>query len=867
MIHPLLERWLQQRCRTPFPFQRQTWEAYRAGCSGLVHAPTGMGKTLAVWLGPVAEMLDDDPAAAPPGCVLWLTPLRALANDTVEALREPIEDLRLPWTVDLRTGDTGSAARARQRQRLPTALVTTPESLSLLLSYADAADRFGQLRCVIVDEWHELLGTKRGTQTQLALARLRRWNPTLRVWGLSATLGNLDVARDALLGKPARPVPRPPADHADAPITCGAPAVGTHRTTPEPVLITAPQNKPIALETLIPPDIERFAWSGHLGIRLLSGVLEAIESAHSTLLFTNTRSQAEIWFQQILTARPDWVGTVALHHGSIDRGLRQQVERLLHDGALRCVVCTSSLDLGVDFSPVDLVIQVGSPKGVARLMQRAGRSGHAPGGVSRMLGVPTHALELIEFAAARTAIEQREIESRTPPALPLDVLAQHLVTVATGGGFVPHDMLDEVRSTHAFADLTDEQWQWCLDFVMRGGPTLRAYPQYARVVAQPDGRCVVASAPIARRHRMTIGTITSDAAVKVAFANGRTLGTVEEGFIAHVRAGDHFVFGGHLLELIQLREMTALVRKAAGRKAVVPRWQGGKSPLSTQLAAAVRRELDSFRRGEASSPEMRAVAPLLALQQRWSILPGPDELLIESIRTRDGHHAFVYPFAGRSAHEGLGALIAHRLARIEPRSIAVVVNDYGLELLSPTPLQLTDEDWRRLLATDALLDDLLACVNGSELARRAFRDIARVAGLICTGYPGQGKSARQLQASSELFFDVFSEFDPRNLLLEQARREVLDKQLEVGRIRSTLQRLAAMTLRRLEPASLTPLAFPLWAEHLREQHVSSERWTQRVQRAAQRLEREATRSQRKERADARHGRRRGRRHDLAVADD
>ena len=811
-----IDAWFAQRGQTPFAFQRQTWAAYAAGLSGLVHAPTGLGKTLAVWLGPVLESLAEPPPGRGqpwPLRVLWLTPLRALARDTLDSLREPVEALQLPWSSDMRTGDVSSTRRARQLQRLPSVLVTTPESASVLLSHSDARARFADLRCVVVDEWHELLGSKRGTMTQLVLARLRRWRPDLRTWGVSATLGNLDLAKAALLG-----------DRAD-----------------QGVVITGREPKTVRVDTLLPPegdDILRFPWSGHLGLRMLPQVLGALAAARTTLLFTNTRSQAEIWFAAILEARPEWLGEVALHHGSLDRKVRQEVEALVHDGRLRCVVCTSSLDLGVDFSPVDQVLQLGSPKGVARLMQRAGRSGHQPGGVSRVLGVPTHAMELVEFAAAREAMSRGEIEPRVPPGLPLDVLAQHLVTVAMGGGFEAAAMYDEVRTAHAFADLTPTQWQWCLDFIARGGPTLHAYPEYARVI-DDGGVWRIASPRIARMHRMSIGTITSDAAVSVRWLNGRTLGTVEESFISRLKRGDRFVFGGHLLELVQYRNLVASVRRGRGRKATVPRWGGGRTPLSTQLADSVQRELVSFTQRGATCPELAVVAPMLALQQRWSVLPSPDELLIETARTRDGEHHFLFPFAGHAAHEGLGALLAHRLTRHTPRSVAVVANDYGLELLTPDALQLTDAQWRELLTTDRLLDDLLACVNASQLARRQFREIARIAGLVFTGFPGQGKSNRQLQASSELFFDVFSEFDPDNMLLDQARREVLDQQLEVTRLSGLLSRLATRRLTRVATPRLTPMAFPLWAEHLREQHVSTEAWSQRVQRAAMKLEQAA----------------------------
>ena len=836
-----IESWFASRGWHPFDFQRRAWSAYLDGRSGLVHAPTGMGKSMAVWLGPVIEAMNEADAPAVAGItrrrrehaepirVLWITPMRALASDTVKSLARPIEDLAIHWTVEKRTGDTAQSLRAKQRDRLPSCLVTTPESLTLLLSYPWARERFRTLRAVIVDEWHELLSTKRGTQTELALARVRRWNPAVRTWGLSATLGNLDEAMHTLLG----------------------PGEGA-RT--DAALISGDDRKEISIATVLPPSIERFPWAGHLGLKLLERVLEQIESCGTSLLFTNTRSQAELWFQAISHARPDWLGRVAIHHGSIERDIREEVEQLLRTGELRCVVCTSSLDLGVDFSPVEQVIQIGSPKGVARLMQRAGRSGHQPGAISTVVCVPTNAMELLEFAAARRAVRAGMVESRRPLERPLDVLAQHVVTIASAEPFNERALFDEVRSTWAYRDLSEEEWRWTIDFASTGGSTLRAYPQYARLAHDERGLGLrVASTAIERTHRLGIGTITSEASMRVAYSNGRALGSIEEGFIARLRPGDRFVFAGQILELVRVHQMTAHVTKARRAGAVVPRWDGGRTPLSTHLARAVREKLSAARthlstRGEREptafdDPEMAAARPLLELQARWSRLPEPDELLIEHLRTREGFHTFLFPFDGRLVHEGLGALIAHRLTAAEPRSVSVTSNDMGIELLSPAPLPVDITTWRAILSPDNLLEDLASCLNSTELTRRQFRDIARVAGLIPPSFPGQrnARSARQMQASSELFFDVFTQFDPQNMLLAQARREVLEQQLELGRLRAATERLAAQRLLITEIPRLTPFCFALWAEGLRTQQVSSERWSDRVQKMVVLLEREAER--------------------------
>ncbi|MEO1130670.1 MAG: ligase-associated DNA damage response DEXH box helicase, partial [Planctomycetota bacterium] len=694
-----------------------------------------------------------------------------------------------------------------------------PESATLLLSYPDSRNALSSVRCVIVDEWHELLASKRGVQTELALARLRAWNPELRTWGLSATLGNLEQARDVLLG------------------------AASQRGR----LITGALPKTTEIDSVLPEDLARFPWAGHLGTKLVEPVLEAIDAANTTLLFTNTRSQTELWFRAILDARPDLLGQVALHHGSLDRGVRTQVEDLLRDGRLRCVVCTSSLDLGVDFSPVDQVVQVGSPKGIARLLQRAGRSGHQPGAPSRVLCVPAHAFELVEFAAARRLAEARDVEERAPIRKPMDVLVQHLVSIGAGGGFDPDAMLEEVRTTFAFSDLTSTEFGWAMNFVTKGGAALGAYPQFKRVRHDDETRqYVVSDDRTARTHRIGIGTITSDASVTVKFVGGATLGSIEESFIARLTPGDRFVFAGRTLELVRSRGMTASVRLAKSKSGVVPRWGGGRSPLSTLLSAEVRALLDDAREGHFKGPEMQTVRPMLELQSRWSALPGPNDLLIEHATSRRGSHTMLFPFEGRLAHEGLGALLAHRIAAQREITLSVTVNDYGVELLSRTPLDLTEDDWRSLLSTDELVPDLLRCLNSSELARRKFRNVARVAGLLHPGFPGgASKTARQLQASSELFFDVFNEFDPANLLLDQARREVLAEQLEIRRLRECLERLAGVHILRIETEHLTPLAFPLWAESLRTQQVSSERWIDRIERMVLQLEKAASQPRRK----------------------
>ncbi|WP_425615759.1 ligase-associated DNA damage response DEXH box helicase [Anatilimnocola sp. NA78] len=826
-----INAWFEQQGWKPFPFQREVWNAYASGASGLVHATTGTGKTYAVWLAALQEWLTEQAAAKRPSVpsakqahaplrVLWITPLRALVQDTAAALQRPLQDLQIPWTLETRTGDTTASQRAKQLKRLPTTLLTTPESLSMLLSRPDTQEQLRDLRLVVVDEWHELLASKRGVQTELALARLRRWQPQLKVWGLSATLGNLPGALDVLVG-----------DRSSLPVP--------------PLLVAGRQRKKIVIDSIIPANIERFPWAGHLGLRLLREVVVALEQAATSLVFTNTRSQSELWYQAILRAKPEWAGQLALHHGSISQASRHWVEDRLRAGKLKCVVCTSSLDLGVDFSAVERVIQVGSPKGVARLLQRAGRSGHEPGGISHVTCVPTNAIELIETVAAREAIAAGHLEAREPPRKPLDVLAQHAVTIAIGGGFTREDLLAEVRRTASYAQLTDEEWDWVLDFITRGGPALRAYPDYQKVIER-EGRYLVENPRIIRQHRLSIGTIASDAALSVQYVNGPKLGTIEESFVSKMAPGERFTFGGRTVTLAYVRDMKVWVRKATGSDTgQIPRWMGGRMPLSTELATAVRRKLDEAARDELIGPEMQALRPLLKTQQSWSQIPRHDELLIEQVRSREGFHLFFYPFAGRLVHEGLAALFAWRLAQFGPITFSMAMNDYGLELVSPTPPPLEAALAAGLFSQEELQADIGRSLNAVEMARRQFREIARVAGLIVMGFPGQPRSARQMQASSGLLFDVFAEHDPANLLLRQAREEVLERQLDHTRLVETLRTLrsARIVIRNCE--RFTPLSFSLMVDRLRER-LSTEKLIDRVRRMQQSLENAADKTARSE---------------------
>ncbi|MFN9922469.1 MAG: ligase-associated DNA damage response DEXH box helicase [Cyanobacteriota bacterium] len=801
------------------PFQRECWHAYLQGRNGLIQVPTGAGKTYAAVMGPIAEMLHQ---AAEPGLrLLVITPLRALSRDLKLAIEAPIEAMGWPLQVGLRNGDTTSSERTRQLRRPPQILITTPESLAVLLANRQAAELFSGLLAVVVDEWHELLGSKRGSQTELCLAWLRRQRPQLRTWAVSATIGNPEEAARCAVG------------------------VGS-----DPLIVTARLRRATEIRSLLPPTIDGFPWAGHLGLRMYEELVAGLDPGVSTLLFTNTRNQAERWHQCLRYACPEMEGSLALHHSAIDRAEREAIEAGVKAGSLRWVVCTASLDLGVDFQPVERVVQIGSAKNLARLLQRAGRSAHSPGGTSQVLFLPTHALELLEVSAMRRGLAAGLVEKRLPPEAPLDVLLQHLVTLACGQGFEPEQEWQTVRSAWSYRGLDPASWQWCLRFLEQGGDCLGAYPRYRKLERQPEGaadgsrfRYVVRDPALARLHRLNIGTITADRSVTVRFVRGAVLGQVEEAFISRLKPGDGFFFAGRSLQFVRLREMTALVKASSSKGSLVPAWAGGQMALSDLLSHQLRQEVDhcaASLRGEArlDTPELRALAPLLARQADLSVLPRSHQFLVELCRSREGSHLYAYPFEGRFVHEGLGFLWAWRLARHRAASITVSVNDYGFELLAPRGYpfeELMEQHAEELLDHRHLEEDMERAIHVSELCRRRFRSIAQVSGLVVNGLPGQTRSGSQLQISAALLFDVFQRHEPGNLLLLQARREVLEEQLERHRLEATLRRLQTSDLLVERTARPGPLAFPLLAERL-----NNRMSTESVQERLQRLIREAT---------------------------
>ena len=801
-LHPI-HRWFERQGWTPLPFQQATWQAYLEGRSGLIQVPTGSGKTFAAVMGPIARMLTDESTTK--GIrLLYLTPLRALSRDLALAIREPIEAMQWPLRVGIRNGDSRSSERAKQLKSPPQILVTTPESLTLLLSNPKAEELFSGLDTVVLDEWHELMGSKRGSQTELCLSWLRQQRPQLQTWAISATIGNLEQAARHALG-----------------------------TEGDPLIVGGAPDRSTDINSILPETVDGFPWAGHLGLRMYEELVARLNPGVSTLLFTNTRNQSERWHQCLRFACPEMEDALALHHSAIDRSEREAIEAAVKAGGIRWVVCTSSLDLGVDFQPVEQVVQIGSPKNLARLLQRAGRSAHLPGGTSQVLFMPTNALELLELSAVRRGLDEGLVEQRKPPHAPLDVLLQHLTSLACGPGFDPDHTLQSIRQCAAYCDLTQQDWDWCLLFLEQGGECLTAYPRYRKLEwDQETSRYRIREKAIARLHRLNIGTITAAPAITVRFVRGAVLGHVEETFISQLNPPDVFFFSGRQLEFVRLRDMTAYVKVSNRKTRTVPAWAGGQMALSDLLTHHLRLEVDRASRGELDTPELQALEPLFERQQDLSVLPKIGQLLIETCSTREGSHLYAYPFEGRFVHEGISFLWASRLTRLERGTITVSVNDYGFELLAPKgyPMaELLEDHSELLLECQNLKRDLQNALNLSELQRRRFRAIAQIAGLMNRGFPGSSKSTGQLQISASLLFDVFSRHEPENRLLRQAQREVLEEQLELPRLEAALERAASQEWLHVSTPRPGPLAFPLLVERLNNR-MSNESVLERVQR-------------------------------------
>jgi len=797
--------WFSDQGWKPFPFQLQAWSTYLDGGCGLVNAPTGSGKTYSLLLPAIAEgveRMQTDPKSCDGVQLIWITPIRALAKEIHQSAERAVQALGAEWEVGVRTGDSTQKVKQAQKKKLPQILITTPESIHVMLSNKGYAKLFKNLRAVVIDEWHELMGSKRAVQCELFLSKFRALQPELRTWGISATIGNMEESMEILMG--AEP-------------------------SAEPQIIKANIEKSLVIESVLPEEVETLPWAGHLGIRLLDQVVPLIHENQSTLIFTNTRAQAEIWFQQILAADPSLAGILAMHHSAISKEVRAWVEEALYDGRLKAVVCTSSLDLGVDFRPVDCVVQIGSPKGVSRFVQRAGRSGHRPGATSKIHFVPTHSLELLECAALRKAVDEKANEDRMPYLRSLDVLIQYMVTLAVSDGFRSGELLAEVRGTTSFASVSDEEWNWCLDFIVRGGESLESYDDFHKVVVE-EGLYKVISRKVSMRHKFNIGTIVSSTMVKVKLQKGKFLGQVEEYFISKLIPGDAFWFAGRCLELVRFKGVEATVRLSKQKKGQVPSYMGGRMPLSAELGYFLREKLEeSATRDSFEDPELALVQPIISLQKERSAVPTRNQFLIEYLEDKEGHHLFVYPFEGRLVHEGLASLLSYRLGHFGKQTFSIAMNDYGFELFSDQPIPIEDGLDSDIFSLEHLREDLVSGLNESEMMQRRFRDIAQISGLVFTGYPGKNITTKQLINSTKLMYEVFRDYDPDNLLLRQAYEEVHEFQLEEARMRAALERIANQETVFNHIDKPTPLAFPILVDRLRET-MGNESLAERIKR-------------------------------------
>lgn len=787
---------------SPFKFQVDTWQKFENGYSGMVIAPTGFGKTFSVFLALLTHFLNHPEKYGKGLKMIWITPLRSLSKDIAKAMQEAIDEIGLDWSVGVRNGDTDPKVRQQQVKNMPEILVVTPESLHLLLGQKNHERYFKELKTIVVDEWHELLGSKRGVMVELGISQLTKYAPKMKIWGITATIGNLDEAMDVLI----------PYDI-------------------KKTKITAKEQKKIDILPVFPDEVEILPWAGHLGAKLADKIVPIILESKSTIVFTNTRSQSEMWYQLLLEAYPDFAGQIAIHHSSIDAHLRIWIEENLSSGKLKAVVSTSSLDLGIDFKPVDTVIQIGSAKGVARFLQRAGRSGHSPFETSKIYCVPTHSLELIEVAALKEAVKQKVIEPRDPQVLCFDVLVQFLMTLAVGDGFYPQEVYKRIKKVYAFQEMTDEEWKSILDFLTIGGSVLKSYEEFHKIVIQEDGLYKVTSRKIAMLHRMNMGVIVSDAMLKVKFISGGYIGMVEEYFISKLKKDEKFILAGRVLEVAMIKDMTVFVRAAKG-KAFAPSYLGGRLPLSSNLGQFLREKLSGALNPKASEKELKFLHPLLMNQEERSHIPKEDEFLVELIKNREGYHLFMYPFEGRLVHEVMSALIAYRISKLAPISFSMAMNDYGFELFSDKEIPLNDENLHKILSRENLMTDVISSINSAEMARRKFRDIAVISGMVIQNYAGKQRSNKSLQSSAGLIFKVLEDYDPNHFLVKQAYTEVFNAQLQEQRLVEAFKRIEKSKIILKFANTFTPLSFPIKVDSLR-QTLSSEGLDARIQKLIQ----------------------------------
>jgi ATP-dependent Lhr-like helicase len=810
------QEWFAARGWSPRAHQLALLEKAREDASALLIAPTGAGKTLAGFLPTLVE-LSSAPATAAKSVVstgravqrssglhtLYISPLKALAVDIARNLERPVAEMGLPIKVETRTGDTPVSRRQRQRRYPPDILLTTPEQLALLLSSDDAPFLFASLKRIVLDELHALVTSKRGDLLSLGLARLWRLAPGMRAIGLSAT-----VAEPESLARFLVPQLKDKAESADIVIAGGA---------------APPQVE--MLDTR-----ERLPWAGHSARHALPEIYQLIKANKTTLVFVNTRSQAEMLFQNLWRMNDDNLA-IALHHGSLDVAQRRKVEDAMSAGKLRGVVCTSSLDLGVDWGDVDLVVNIGAPKGASRLMQRIGRANHRLDEASRAVLVPANRFEVLECRVAIDAIAENAQD--TPPLRigALDVLAQHVLGCACGEPFLSDELYDEVRTAAPYADLTRQDFDDVVDFVATGGYALKTYERFARIRQDKQGRWRVANPKVRQSYRMNVGTIVEDDMLKVRLVRsrgsgagstgviargGRLLGEIEEAFIEGLSPADTFVFGGEVVRYEALVEDQVYVSRANDKDPKVPSYMGGKFPLSTYLAERVRRLLDDGRAWNALPEQVR---DWLSLQKDVSRVPAVRELLVESFPRANKHYIVCYPFEGRLAHQTLGMLLTRRLERARARPLGFVANEYAVAIwgLGDMSFMIRNGklDLNALFDPDMLGDDLEAWLAESALMKRTFRNCAIISGLIARRHTGEEKSRRQVLFSTDLVYDVLRKHQPDHVLLRAARADAATGLLDLRRLSDMLTRIQGhITHRELDHVS--PLAVPVMLEIGRE---------------------------------------------------
>jgi ATP-dependent Lhr-like helicase len=763
--------WFAGRGWHPHAHQLQMLAAARDGVHALLIAPTGGGKTLAGFL---PSLLDLAEGGADGLHTLYVSPLKALAVDVERNLTSPVAEMGLPIRVETRTGDTPQHKRQRQRFDPPHMLLTTPESLALLLSYPDAARYFRNLRTVVVDEIHAMADNKRGDQLALCLSRLHSLAPRCRRVGLSATVAWPEALKSWLA---------PGAD-------------------PDAVRLIEGRGGADGRVSILTTKAE-MPWSGHSGVHALGEVYGELKRARNTIVFVNTRGLSEIVFQELWRLNAENL-PIALHHGSLSRENRRKVEAAMAAGKLRAVVATSSLDLGIDWAEVDLVIQMGAPKGVSRLIQRMGRSGHRLDTPSRAILVPGNRFEVLECRAALEAVYAQSLDGDPPGEGGLDILAQHIMIVACSGPFHPEALYAEIRAAAPYADLSRRDFDDVLAFVDHGGYALRTYERWRRLHLLEDGRYRTRSRGVVQRLRMNIGTIVEAETLKVRLGRGRILGEVEEYFAMGLEIGDSFIFAGRMLRFEGIREQTVIASQAPGTEPKVPAFVGGRLPLTTHLADRVRAMLaDPSCWGEL--PDQ--VQDWLRLQRHSSELPGADELLVESFRRGQREFLVAYCFEGRNAHQTLGMLLTRRMERAGYAPMGFVATDYVIAVWGLNPVT----DVEALFDEDMLGDDLEAWMDESSMLKRTFRNVAVIAGLIERNYPGKKKTGRQVTFSSDLIYDTLRQHEPDHILLRATRRDAAKGLTDIRRLGDMLRRAKGrIRYRRLERVS--PLAVPVLLE-------------------------------------------------------